>query len=160
MAEDLLNERSWHDIVRRTETMRCVLLSLAACLLAVPVQAQYGGGGGTADDPYQIWTAEQLNAVGVNPATGTNTSSSWRISTEGLAWSVIQHDRRARELRRAVLRGLRRQRQDDLELHMQPVRRSKPGLLRRRTGDGCADQETQGAGAVVNAGREASSARS
>ena len=29
--------------------------------------AQYGGGAGTAEDPYQIWTAEQMNAVGANP---------------------------------------------------------------------------------------------
>jgi hypothetical protein len=29
--------------------------------------AQYGGGSGTADDPYLIYTAEQLNAIGADP---------------------------------------------------------------------------------------------
>jgi len=27
----------------------------------------YGGGNGTADDPYQIWTPEQMNTIGLNP---------------------------------------------------------------------------------------------
>jgi hypothetical protein len=30
------------------------------------VVGPYGGGRGTADDPYQIWTAEQMNAIGAN----------------------------------------------------------------------------------------------
>jgi hypothetical protein len=30
-------------------------------------EAKYGGGSGTADDPYQIWTPEQLNTIGVDP---------------------------------------------------------------------------------------------
>ncbi|MEN6307613.1 MAG: GLUG motif-containing protein [Anaerohalosphaeraceae bacterium] len=32
-----------------------------------PYNEGYGGGSGTAEDPYQIWTAEQMNAVGANP---------------------------------------------------------------------------------------------
>ena len=28
----------------------------------------YGPGGGTAEDPYQIWTPKQMNAIGLNPA--------------------------------------------------------------------------------------------
>ena len=27
----------------------------------------YGGGSGTHHDPYQIWTAEQMNAIGADP---------------------------------------------------------------------------------------------
>ena len=34
--------------------------------LSWPAQAQYGGGSGTADDPYLIYTAEQMNEIGVN----------------------------------------------------------------------------------------------
>ncbi len=34
---------------------------------ASPAQAKYGGGSGTAVDPYLIETAEQLNAIGANP---------------------------------------------------------------------------------------------
>jgi len=41
------------------------LLVLAAiCFFALPAQAQYGGGSGTAGDPYLIYTPEELNAVG------------------------------------------------------------------------------------------------
>jgi hypothetical protein len=28
--------------------------------------APYGGGSGTLEDPYQIWTAEQMNTIGLN----------------------------------------------------------------------------------------------
>ncbi len=34
--------------------------------------AQFGGGSGTPDDPYQIWTPEQMNAVGADPNTWDN----------------------------------------------------------------------------------------
>ncbi len=44
-----------------------VPLLTAICLAGFPAQAQYGGGSGTADDPYQIWTAEQMNAIGAEP---------------------------------------------------------------------------------------------
>jgi len=39
---------------------------LALCLLSPPVGAQYGGGTGGPDDPYLIYTAEQMNAIGAN----------------------------------------------------------------------------------------------
>ncbi len=44
-----------------------VLPLLAAWLMAISGEAKYGGGSGTADDPYQIWTAEHMNAIGVDP---------------------------------------------------------------------------------------------
>lgn len=36
----------------------------ALCFVYLPVQAQYGGGEGTQNDPYLIRTAEQMNAIG------------------------------------------------------------------------------------------------
>ena len=36
------------------------------CLLSGVVQAQYGGGSGTAEDPYLIYTPEQMNTIGLN----------------------------------------------------------------------------------------------
>ena len=33
----------------------------------LPAQAQYGGGSGEPNDPYLIYTAEQMNAIGANP---------------------------------------------------------------------------------------------
>jgi hypothetical protein len=48
--------------------MRGFLLTLAVCLLTLPAQANYSGGSGTADDPYQIATAADLIALGETPA--------------------------------------------------------------------------------------------
>jgi hypothetical protein len=36
------------------------------CVLASPAYAKYGGGSGTAEDPYLINTAEQMNAIGTD----------------------------------------------------------------------------------------------
>ncbi len=36
-------------------------------IFGLPAQAKYAGGSGTAEDPYLIATAEQMNAVGLNP---------------------------------------------------------------------------------------------
>ena len=43
------------------------LILLALCFFCLPVQAQYGGGSGTENDPYLIRTAEQMNAIGASP---------------------------------------------------------------------------------------------
>jgi hypothetical protein len=40
---------------------------IAICLLALPAQAQYSGGSGTAEDPYRIATAADLIALGETP---------------------------------------------------------------------------------------------
>jgi len=47
--------------------MRTLLLTLTTCLLALPVQAKYSGGSGTAQDPYLIATAADLIALGATP---------------------------------------------------------------------------------------------
>jgi hypothetical protein len=44
-----------------------VILVLVIGVPGLPAQAGYGGGSGTAEDPYQIWTAEQMNAIGAEP---------------------------------------------------------------------------------------------
>ena len=54
-------------VLREVQALRAISLLIAVCLVGPPVQAKYGGGSGTGDDPYQIWTAEQMNAVGANP---------------------------------------------------------------------------------------------
>jgi len=51
-----------------------IVMKLSGCLPVLVLllaavsssQAKYGGGSGTADDPYQIWTAEQMNTIGAN----------------------------------------------------------------------------------------------
>jgi len=49
--------------------MRFVLFSFISLILCATVcvhAAGYGGGSGTAEDPYQIWTAQQMNTIGSN----------------------------------------------------------------------------------------------
>jgi hypothetical protein len=48
--------------------MRVALVPLTICLLALPVHAQYSGGTGESNDPYQIATAADLIALGETPA--------------------------------------------------------------------------------------------
>jgi hypothetical protein len=52
---------------RRLRVLRTVPFLIAVCFVSFPARAQYGGGSGTADDPYLIYTAEQMNAIGANP---------------------------------------------------------------------------------------------
>ncbi|MBN2129785.1 MAG: hypothetical protein JW741_09825 [Sedimentisphaerales bacterium] len=47
--------------------MRALLLTLTTCVFIVPVQAQYSGGTGDPNDPYQIATAADLIALGETP---------------------------------------------------------------------------------------------
>jgi|GEM_PF-1724643 len=39
---------------------------LTICLFGLPATAKYGGGNGTAEDPYLIYTAEQMNIIGTD----------------------------------------------------------------------------------------------
>jgi hypothetical protein len=52
---------------RSLSVLGIVPLLVAVCLISVPAQAKYGGGAGTADDQYQIWTPEQMNLIGAEP---------------------------------------------------------------------------------------------
>jgi len=54
----------WRDTHRRIVTLGTLALVLALNGLA---PAQYGGGSGTADDPYLICTPQQMNAIGADP---------------------------------------------------------------------------------------------
>ncbi|MEN6425743.1 MAG: GLUG motif-containing protein [Phycisphaerales bacterium] len=47
--------------------MKNLLSCLIVCLFVLPVHAQYAGGTGEPNDPYQICTAEQMNAIGAEP---------------------------------------------------------------------------------------------
>ncbi len=52
---------------KRSQVHRTVILIISVCLISFPAQAKYGGGSGTVGDPYLIYTAEQMNAIGANP---------------------------------------------------------------------------------------------
>ncbi len=43
-------------------------VAVVLMLSAISLGATYGGGSGTAEDPYQIWTPEQMNTIGANSA--------------------------------------------------------------------------------------------
>ncbi len=53
--------------MRDTYLRPTIPMLIATCFLAAPVGARYGGGAGTANDPYQIWSPEQMNAIGTEP---------------------------------------------------------------------------------------------
>jgi hypothetical protein len=53
--------------LRERRILWVVSVLIAVACVSVPARAKYGGGSGTADDPYQIWTAEQMNALGAEP---------------------------------------------------------------------------------------------
>ncbi|KPL20461.1 MAG: hypothetical protein AMJ75_11735 [Phycisphaerae bacterium SM1_79] len=56
---------------QRAKSTKQLLALLAICSCALPAQAQYGGGTGGANDPYLIYTAEQMNQIGANPGDWT-----------------------------------------------------------------------------------------
>jgi len=47
--------------------LRMIPLLALVCLVSIPAEAQYSGGSGTPEDPYQIATAEDLIALGEEP---------------------------------------------------------------------------------------------
>jgi hypothetical protein len=50
-----------------SRVLRTIPIVIAVCLVGIPAYAKYGGGSGTADDPYQIATAADLIALGESP---------------------------------------------------------------------------------------------
>jgi len=51
---------------RKGKLIILILVLLAIIFFTLPAQAQYGGGTGESNDPYLIYTAEQMNAIGAN----------------------------------------------------------------------------------------------
>ena len=54
-------------MARNSRVLRTIPLLIAVCFVSFPAQAQYGGGIGEPNDPYLIYTAEQMNAIGAEP---------------------------------------------------------------------------------------------
>ncbi len=52
---------------RNSQFLRTISSLVTICLFSFPAQAQYSGGTGEPNNPYLIYTAEQMNAIGVNP---------------------------------------------------------------------------------------------
>ncbi|MHC4532585.1 MAG: GLUG motif-containing protein, partial [Planctomycetota bacterium] len=52
--------------VRKSGILRTIPLLITIYSLSFSAQAKYGGGSGTAEDPYLIYTAEQMNTIGLH----------------------------------------------------------------------------------------------
>ncbi|MHC4167372.1 MAG: GLUG motif-containing protein [Planctomycetota bacterium] len=50
-----------------SRVLRTIPILITVCLVSFPAQAQYGGGTGEPNDPYLIYTAEQMNTIGAEP---------------------------------------------------------------------------------------------
>ncbi|MEN6307981.1 MAG: SUMF1/EgtB/PvdO family nonheme iron enzyme [Anaerohalosphaeraceae bacterium] len=48
--------------------IKSIMIILVLSVCSFTHAATYGGGSGTAEDPYQIWTPQQMNAIGANSA--------------------------------------------------------------------------------------------
>jgi len=52
--------------VRKSRISGTILLTIIICFLSFPAYSKYGGGTGEPNDPYQIYTAEQMNEIGLH----------------------------------------------------------------------------------------------
>jgi hypothetical protein len=64
-------------VVQNWQIVRIIPLVIAFWLLNSPAQAQYGGGRGEPNEPYLIYTAEQMNTIGLHEEDWASTLSSW-----------------------------------------------------------------------------------
>jgi len=55
-------------MARKSQVLQTILFIITICLFSFPARAKYGGGSGTAEEPYLIFTAQELNTIGANPA--------------------------------------------------------------------------------------------
>lgn len=53
--------------LKNSRILRTIPILILICLFSFPAQAKYSGGTGEPNDPYLIYTAEQMNAIGVEP---------------------------------------------------------------------------------------------
>lgn len=52
--------------IKKSRFLRTILLLITIFPLSLPAYAKYGGGTGEPNDPYLIYTAEQMNGIGLN----------------------------------------------------------------------------------------------
>jgi hypothetical protein len=52
---------------RKSNLLAKITVFFVICCCCLPAQAKYGGGTGEPNDPYLIYTAEQMNAIGADP---------------------------------------------------------------------------------------------
>jgi hypothetical protein len=52
---------------RNSNLLGKITILLIICCCSLPAQAKYGGGTGEPNDPYQIWDANHMNAIGADP---------------------------------------------------------------------------------------------
>ncbi|MHC4694126.1 MAG: GLUG motif-containing protein [Planctomycetota bacterium] len=52
--------------IRISKLLRQINIPLIICFCSLSAQAKYGGGSGTQEDPYQIWDANHMQAIGTD----------------------------------------------------------------------------------------------
>ncbi len=57
---------------KQSGTLILTLSVLISCLCISSVSAKYAGGSGSSDNPYKIWTAEQMNEIGLHSVDGAH----------------------------------------------------------------------------------------
>ena len=53
--------------LKNSRVLRITSLLITICLFSIPAYTRYGGGTGEPNDPYLIYTAEQMNTIGAEP---------------------------------------------------------------------------------------------
>ncbi|MBP7049469.1 MAG: hypothetical protein KBE65_00475 [Phycisphaerae bacterium] len=95
---------------RNTCIRPAIPLLIATCLFTARVNAQYGGGTGEPNDPYQIWTPEQMNAIGADPNNWTRhfkLMADIDLSTYGdMAFTPIGYGQPGREPSKSSFTGV------------------------------------------------------
>jgi WD40 repeat protein len=67
MIEDMGDGELRMATLRRSRLLRTIPLLIAVCFAGFDAKAQYGGGTGEPNDPYLVYTAEQMNTIGADP---------------------------------------------------------------------------------------------
>ncbi|GEM_PF-2161780 len=76
-------------LARPHSILRTIPFVIAVCLVSIPAQAQYGGGTGEPNDPYLIYTAEDLVFIGSDPGSrDRHFELSQDIDLSGTTWST------------------------------------------------------------------------
>ena len=76
-------------LARPHSILRTIPFLITVCLVSFPAQAQYGGGTGEPNDPYLIYTVEDLVSIGSDPGSrDRHFELSQDIDLSGTTWST------------------------------------------------------------------------
>ena len=88
---------------RFTRVIGTILLTITIFSLSLPAYAKYSGGMGEPNEPYQIWTAKQMNKIEMNPDDRNKQIKSMADINLGLFGSVQETNTIVKNLRLTTL---------------------------------------------------------